>query len=125
MREFFEAAIVLTLSIAITAGIMAILMPKHARGGGHDADDSPQLQPAVFVHGSHDSPGASASPMTPNRADQAPREGCPFLEVLTATPGCPATVGSSTTISCPYLMQIHSQFVVAEEQTETSLGQSI
>ena len=124
MRKFFEAAFVLIMSIALTVGIMFILIPKHARGGGHDVDDSPELQPAVFVHGTHDRPGTSASPAVPERSNQAQRGGCPYLEALAAASGCPATPESNTAISCPYLMQIHSQLVEAEEEIEIHLETS-
>ena len=124
MRKYFEAAFVLTLSIALTVGIMFILIPKHARGGGRDAGDSPGLQPAVFVHGTHDRPGTSALPKVPEPTNQAQRGGCPYLNALAASSGCPAAPKSNTTISCPYLMQIHSQLIEAKEESKTQNGKT-
>ena len=105
MRTIFEAALILTLSVVLTLLIMAAIFPRHALGGGAPALDSPTIQPAVFVYGTHERPGTAASPLIPGAADQASVPACPYLAALAAASKCPAAPEMSTTPACPFLLE--------------------
>jgi len=105
MRSTIEATLILTLSAALTLLIMAVIFPRHALGGGAPALDAPSIQPAVFVHGTHERPGTATSPLKPRVADQAAVTACPYLAALAAASKCPASPEMSTTTACPFLLE--------------------
>mgnify|MGYP001827283603 CR=1 FL=1 len=125
MRKLIEASLVLALATVITFAIMAVIFPRHVRGGGQPAFENTKIWPAVFVQGTHQRPGIGGGPMDPRFAKQPDSTGCPYLAAPAAKSKCPATPRGKAGIACPYLLKLHRQLIEPESAPATPLGQHI
>ena len=123
MRSTIEAALILTLSVVVTLLIMAVIFPRHALGGGTPALQSPSIQPAIYVYGTHERPGTVQSPSIPGAQDHATEIVCPYLAALAAASKCPAAPEKGVTTSCPFLMKKHQQETEKHTPPVKILGQ--
>lgn len=109
MRPAIEAALVSSLSIALTVLIMAVVFPIHALGGGASSLEAPSVQPAVFVHGTHERPGAGMSPTDSGATGEAAGSACPYLAAVAAASKCPMAPKSSAAAACPFLSKLREK----------------
>jgi len=123
MRSTIEATLILALSVVLTLLIMAVIFPRHALGGDAPALQSPTIQPAVFVHGTHVRPGTADPLLKTGAADQAIEVGCPYLAAVAAASKCPASPEMSTITACPYLLKRHLGRSEAPAPPVENLGQ--
>jgi hypothetical protein len=123
MRAYIEAILVLAISLTITLLILAAIFARHPLGANDFAFAYPEISPAVFVEGSHVRPGSSAEPELPTAADGVPTDHCPYLAGLAAATPCPGIPEDLDANACPYLREVHRQFVEALPRTEPVLGQ--
>lgn len=103
MRQALEAMLILTISVVLTLLIMAAVFPRHVLGGAASTAPSPDIEPAVFVFGVHDEPGAAVSPTVPGTVQRSRDAECPYLAAVAAASGCPALSGEHIRSACPYL----------------------
>ena len=125
MRPFIEAALVLIVAIALTLAIMAVIFPRHALGGLHQAVEPPTIRPAVFIDGTHDRPGTDGVARDPEFAGQGESGECPYLAALAVASKCPAAPERGTGRTCPYLKQLQRQLRETEENPIAVHGQHI
>jgi hypothetical protein len=132
MVKVIQASLTLFTSIAITALILAVVIPAHARSGAADHPAAVDIRPAVLTEYLGSAPGNSASAPTcpamakpssgsscPFLAGSASRDtrgpvdareisgtsasGCPYLSARTAKAGCPALSSRAAGSACPFL----------------------
>jgi hypothetical protein len=137
MRPYIHAALLLALSIAITALIMVVVFPVHALGGASPTAAGSDVIPAVFVEGEWDMPndsgpiptcpflaegrtgtrcpylagfdaGSDATPDMTRRAQTPVERACPGLSAFTAASRCPALSVPAPGSSCPFLGGVRS-----------------
>jgi hypothetical protein len=125
MRKIIEASLVLSFAILLTVVIMAMIIPKHARGGNQPAPESASIWPAVFVSGTHQRPGSAGCPADPKSADTSATAVCPYLAALAAPSKCPAAPERNSGLTCPYLQELQPRFHEAKTKSTAVSGQHI
>ena len=114
MRKIIEASLVLVLATTFTLVILAVIFPRHLRGGEQPALENTRTWPAVFVYGTDDRPGTGGGSTDPRFVDQEGRTACPYLAALAAASKCPATPRRDVGFGCPYLETLHRQLTDPE-----------
>jgi hypothetical protein len=91
MRQTLQATVTLTVSIAATIAVLAVILPEHPAAGGADHMTSSTIRLAVFDHeaGSQVVPAVEAA-------------ACPFLTARATAKACPI-VGHTASSACPFL----------------------
>ena len=105
MRSTIEATLILTLSVFLTLFLTWLIFPSHALGGGAPAFQTSPIEPAVFVYGTHDVPGAKQPPSAPGASDRTTADECPYLASRATTETCPAMPEQGATTACPFLLK--------------------
>ncbi len=122
MRRFFEASLVLTISVVVTVAIMVVIFPTHARGGEAGLE-VPTIAPAVLIYGSHDRPNNGGAVLAPSLSDRSEMAACPYLAARAAATKCPAAPRRNVESMCPYLSRQHQSPDQATTQREKPRGQ--
>ncbi len=91
MRQTLHATVTLTVSIAATIAVLAVILPEHPAARGADHKTSSTIRLAVFDH-------EADSQVVP--ADEA--AACPFLTARSTAAACPF-VARTASSACPFL----------------------
>ena len=104
MFKFFEASVIVVLSIVFTALILAFVIPVHALGGAPLAAGNQDVRPAVHVDAVGRCPvDAGTAQKCPALARQPSDLACPYLSAMAAAARCPALDVADTAARCPGL----------------------
>jgi len=131
MSKLIQVSLTVLMSVAVTALVMAVVVPTHARSGATDHAAPSDIRHAVLTEhlgaSSGELPSTSACPALPKpdastscpslegvapRHDRVPFgfpeatavavSGCPYLAALAARTGCPALSTRTESSTCPY-----------------------
>ncbi len=150
MTKTTQTSLIVLVSLALTALVITVVFPAHARGGVEDVAAASGIRHAVLVENagppSENSSAISACPYlsraesatacpylngiaSPNgQAPRADREndaaaptGCPYLDAKAAEAGCPSMSTDAVKTACPYLSgKDHSSACPRERDDEAA-----
>jgi hypothetical protein len=106
MRSFFEASLVMAISVVATVMIMVVIFPRHERGG-KVALEASKIAPTVLIYGIHDRPRTGGSLLVPSPSDESGMVACPYLALPSAAATCFVTPRRNEEAVCPFLLEQH------------------
>ncbi|MGD8440989.1 MAG: hypothetical protein PVG53_10660 [Holophagae bacterium] len=129
MARLIQVSLTVLISVAVTALIMALVLPAHARSGAAEPAAASDIRHAVLTEhlGASSGDAAATCPALPRPGPVAscpalegvaPKgnhvshglpeasadavSGCPYLSSLAARTGCPALSTRTESTTCPY-----------------------